>query len=138
MDTKSCNALVLAYIGDAVLEILTREYLVVQKKIVKPNLLQSFSIQYVSAKAQARYVEYALEKNIFTDDEISFFKRGKNAKDTRTLKNTSPLTHRISSGFEAILGHLYITRQNERIQEIFNDYTLFVENNTCHFETNLR
>lgn len=126
METKFMNPLVLAYIGDSVLELLTRNYIVTQLKIIKPNLLQAASIEFVSAKAQEKYMNYALKENIFTSEELEFYTRGKNAKDTRSLKNTSQKTHRISSGFEAVLGHLYLTGQNDRIREIFDNYETFV------------
>lgn len=120
------NPLVLAYIGDSVLELMTREYIIRELKIIKPNLLQETSIKFVSAKAQAKYISYALENSVFNDEELDFYRRGKNAKDKRTLKNTSPLTHRISSGFEAVLGHLHLTGQTDRIHEIFDHYTQFI------------
>ncbi len=121
------NAVVLAYIGDAVLETRVREHIVLDLKIVKPNLLQQASIAYVSAKAQAAFIDYALENEVFTEEEFSFYRRGKNAKETRVLKNTSPLAHSKSTGFEAVIGHLYLNNNEERLRQIFNIYETFVE-----------
>ncbi|MBS5115773.1 MAG: ribonuclease III [Erysipelotrichaceae bacterium] len=138
METKFIHPLVLAYVGDSVLEILTREHIVSELKILKPQLLQNESIYYVSAKAQESFMKYALKEKLFTEEELTFYARGKNAKDTRSLKNTSQKTHRISSGFEAILGHLHLTGQNERIREIFECYKIFVIQKRNENETNLR
>ena len=121
------NAVVLAYIGAAVLETRVREHIVLDLKIVKPNLLQQASIAYVSAKAQAAFIDYALENEVFTEEEFSFYRRGKNAKETRVLKNTSPLAHSKSTGFEAVIGHLYLNNNEERLRQIFNIYETFVE-----------
>lgn len=128
------HPIVLAYIGDSVLEVLARQHIVLVRNIIKPNVLQAASIEYVSAKAQAAFMDYALKKDIFTEEELSFYRRGKNARDTRILKNTSPLAHRKSTGFEAVLGHLHIIKNEERINEIFQIYNEFIMNN----DTNLK
>ena len=72
--------LVLPYVGDSVLEILTREHIVSELKILKPQLLQNESIYYVSAKAQESFMKYALKEKLFTEEELTFYARGKNAR----------------------------------------------------------
>lgn len=121
------NPIVLAFIGDAVLEVMAREYVVMDLKIVKPNALHIWAIDYVSAASQAQFIDYALQENVFTEEELTFYRRGKNARDTRVLKNTGPSTHRKSTGFEAILGHLYLNKDETRLKQIFHIYETFVK-----------
>ncbi len=128
MRPELLNPLVLAYLGDAVFEVYVREYLVVEKKIAKPDFLQKAAIRYVSAKAQAAFMKEAMSNEWVTEEEISIYKRGRNAKNNRVMKNTSVITHNQSSGFEALIGHLYLLKNNERIEEIFELYKIFVEN----------
>ncbi len=119
MDPKLINPLVLAYIGDSVFEVLVRDFLVMQKGIMKPDLLQKTAISYVSAKAQAEFMKYALEHEMLSDEEISLYKRGRNCKTSRVLKNTSAADHNSSSGFEALIGYLHLAKQDVRINELF-------------------
>ena len=127
VDTRNINSIALAYIGDAILEVLVRDHIILDLKIVKPNLLQKVTIEYVSGRAQAKFCDYALKEKIFTDEELGYYTRGKNARDTRVLKNASPMAHRKSTGFECILGFLHLTNQNDRIHDIFTIYQNFIE-----------
>lgn len=121
------NALVLAYLGDAVLEVLVRDYLVLQKNILKPNDLQKQAIRYVSGKSQAEYMKAAKKNGWLDDNELSWYRRGRNSKGRKNVKNMDVATHNESSGFEAIIGSLYLLEKNERIQEIFTQYCQFIE-----------
>lgn len=126
MRPELMNSLVLAYLGDGVFEVYVREYLIVEKGIVKPDLLQKEAVQFVSARAQAAFMKEALEKQWLTEEEVSIYKRGRNTKNTRSMKNTSVVTHNQSTGFEALIGHLYLRQEDERISEIFDLYKSFV------------
>lgn len=123
------NALALAYLGDGVFEVYVREYLIVEKQITKPDLLQKEAIRFVSAKSQAAFMQAAMANNWVSEEEIRIYKRGRNTKSNRVMKNTSVITYNQSSGFEALIGHLYLLKNEERIQEIFELYKNFVENN---------
>lgn len=123
------SAHTLAYIGDAVLEVLVRDYVILEMKVVKQNMLQKASIDFVSAKAQAAFVDYALVNDIFTEEEVNYYRRGKNAKETRTLKNARPLDHRKSTGFEAVLGFLHLQKNETRLTQLFDIYEQFVRQN---------
>jgi len=83
----------------------------------------------VSAKAQAEFMKEAICNQWVNDEEIRIYKRGRNAKNTRTMKNTSVIVHNQSSGFEALIGHLYLLQNDERIAEIFELYKEFVMKN---------
>jgi ribonuclease-3 family protein len=117
--------LVLAYIGDSVFEVYVRDYLVVECGILKPDLLQKESVKYVSARAQARFMKQAIENEWLSEQEIGIFKRGRNAKG-RSVRNMSVGTHNQSSGFEALIGHLHLLGNEERIKEIFELYKNYV------------
>lgn len=113
-DVKQLNALALAYMGDAVLEQKVREHLLLMGR-VKPNTLHREATKYVSAKAQSIIVYRLIEENYLTEDELAVFKRGRNAKSGSIPKNTDVQTYRNSSGFEAVLGSLYLLGEYERV-----------------------
>jgi len=127
MRPELINSLALAYLGDGVFEVYVREYLIVEKNITKPDLLQKEAVRFVSAKAQASFMKEAMKQQWLTETEIGIYKRGRNAKNTRTMKHTSVIVHNQSSGFEALIGHLYLLQNDERIHEIFELYKAFVE-----------
>ena len=123
-DVKLLNALALAYMGDAVLEQKVREHLLLAGG-VKPNALHKEATKYVSAKAQSMIVHRMMEEQYLTEEELSVFRRGRNAKSGSVPKNTDVRTYRNSSGFEAILGFLYLTQQLDRVYEII-DYAIAI------------
>ena len=126
MRPELVNPLVLAYLGDGVFEVYVREHLIVERGISKPDLLQKEAVLYVSAKAQSEFMKEAILNNWVSEEEIAIYKRGRNAKSTRVMKNTSVVVHNQSSGFEALIGHLYLKKKDERISEIFDLYKEFV------------
>ena len=121
-DVKQLNALALAYMGDAVLEQKVREHLLLAGR-VKPNTLHKEATKYVSAKAQALVVHRMMEESFLTEEELAIFRRGRNAKSGTVPKNTDVQTYRNSSGFEAVLGYLFLIKQLERVYEII-DYAI--------------
>lgn len=126
MRPELMNALAVAYLGDAVFEVYVREYLLTEKGIMKPHELQRASVKYVSAYAHAGFMKYALSKNFFTEEEVRLFKRGRNCKG-HSVKNKAVVVHNQSSGFESMIGHLYLTKQTERLDEIFELFKKYVE-----------
>lgn len=116
-DVKQLNALALAYLGDAVLEQKVREYLLRSGR-VKPNTLHREATHYVSAKAQSTIVHRMMDENFLTEQELAVFRRGRNAKSGSVPKNTDVQTYRNSSGFEAVLGSLYLLGELERVYAI--------------------
>ncbi|MFV0557021.1 MAG: Mini-ribonuclease 3 [Lactovum sp.] len=116
------NGIALAYIGDAIWELAVREYLLNQG-MTRPAQLQKSATQFVSAKAQAALINKMTEDNFLTEEELVYFKRGRNAHSKTTAKNTDILTYRISTGFEAVFGYLYLKDDKLRLKELF-DYCL--------------
>lgn len=114
IDNKLLNPLTLAYMGDAVLDQHVREYIVLKLK-AKPNRLHQEAKRYVSAKSQAQSLEFLMENNWFTEDELDIVRRGRNAKSYTKAKNTDIQTYRKSSGLEAVIGYLYLEKEQVRL-----------------------
>ena len=119
MDINGVNTLVLAYLGDSVYELLIRDYFIKQG-LNKVNNLQNKVTNYVSAKAQAKYISYLLDNNLLLDDEIDIVKKGRNAKVFSHPKNTDILTYKWATALECLFGYLYIKENKKRIEEIIN------------------
>ena len=117
------NALVLAYIGDAIYEVMIREYLI-DKGICKVKELQSESIKYVSAKAQAKFLRSMQDNNFLKEDEIKIVMNARNHKSNHKPKNTDIITYKNATGLEALFGFLYLSGQEERLRELSNKIDL--------------
>ncbi|QIB27165.1 Mini-ribonuclease 3 [Caloranaerobacter azorensis] len=114
---KMLSPLQLAYIGDAIYELLIRTYLL-SKKNISVNELHKEAVKYVKAKAQADIVHNLQDK--LTEEEWSIIKRGRNAKSGSAPKNAELIDYKYATGFETLMGFLYLIGDNERIYEIFN------------------
>lgn len=117
VNAKQLSPLNLAFVGDAIYEILVREMLVCNAN--RPvNDLHRESVKYVSAQAQT--VAFEKIKDILTEDELAQFKRGRNAKVGHSPKSATDAEYHTSTGIEALFGYLYLTEQSGRIKELFN------------------
>lgn len=119
MDTNLVNVITMAYLGDAVYEVYIRDYLI-KSGIAKVQELQKEAIKYVSAKSQCKILNYLLDNNFLSDIEKDIVKRGRNYKRESHPKNTDIITYKMSSGFEALIGYLYLNNNVDRIKEIIN------------------
>lgn len=113
------NSLVLAYIGDAIYEVLIRKHLI-DKGFIKVNDLQKEALNYVSAKNQALFLKELLNNNFFTNDEIEIIKRARNTKTHSKPKNCDILTYKHATALESVFGYLYMNNKYDRIKEIFD------------------
>ena len=116
-DINTMSPLVWAYIGDSVYELYIRMHLVNTSK-AKPHKLHIESIKYVKAKAQADILK-RIEKSL-TEKELEIVKRGRNAENHHLPKNATVQDYMYSTGFEALIGYLYLTKQDVRLIEILN------------------
>ena len=107
--------LVWAYIGDAVYELYVRHYLVNTTKM-NPHKLHIASISYVKAHAQAQTLK-AMQDNL-TQEEKEIVRRARNAQNHHLPKNASPEEYMYSTAFEGLVGYLYLTKQDKRLQEL--------------------
>lgn len=119
MDTRTINIQVLALLGDAVFSLYIREKLI-KKGINDSNILQKKLVEYVSAKAQSKILNNLIDKNILAETEIDIVKRGRNNKKSNHPKNTDIITYKLSTGFEALIGELYLNNK-ERLKELLNN-----------------
>ena len=119
MNVLEINTLVLAYLGDTIYENYVRRFLI-EKKISNVNDLQKESINYVSAKNQAKYLDKMIEENFFTEDELTIIKRSRNYKSSSHPKNCDIITYKHATALEALIGYLELSNNKKRIEEIMN------------------
>ena len=117
MNVLEINVLVLAYLGDTIYENYVRHYLI-NKGIGNVNDLQTESINYVSAKNQAAYLEKMINDNFFSEEELSVIKRARNYKSNSHPKNTDIITYKHATALEAVIGYLDLKDNKKRIDEI--------------------
>ena len=114
-DIKTYSPLTLAYIGDAVYEIVIRTVLV-EKGNAQVNKLHQRARKLVKASAQSEIIEKLKED--LTEEELAVYKRGRNAKSYTMAKNATMSDYRRATGFEALMGYLYLTEQWERMLQL--------------------
>ena len=115
VDIKTYSPLTLAYIGDGIFDLVIRS-IVGGNGNTKASRLHARTSQIVKAHSQAMKVE-ALEE-VLTEEEADFYRRGRNAKSPTMAKNSSMSDYRKATGFEALLGYLYLKDEFERVVEL--------------------
>lgn len=124
VDVRTFSPLTLAYIGDGVYDLIIRS-VIVERANASANKLHQKTTKYVKASAQAAMI-LALQEEL-TEEELSVFKRGRNAKSYTVAKNASMTDYRNATGFEALVGYLYLTGQNARILELVKKGTMLID-----------
>lgn len=114
-DAKMLSPLVWAYVGDSVYELFIRTMLT-NSSNAKPHKLHIESIKFVKAKAQADILKKIDGK--LTEDEKDIVRRGRNTENHHVAKNANVADYSQSTAFEALIGYLYLTKQDERLKEI--------------------
>jgi ribonuclease-3 family protein len=114
---KQLNPLVLAIVGDAIYEVFIRTYLVERNRDMNAHKIHVKAIEYVKAHAQCEYMKIIIED--LDDEELTMFKRGRNAKSATTPKNADLNEYKWATGFEALIGFLYLSENNDRLNQIF-------------------
>ncbi len=114
----------LAYIGDAIYEVHIREYVLTHSR-EQVNKLHKKTIKYVSAKAQA-YIMETLKQEL-TPEEQEIFKRGRNSEANTIPKNTDVVTYKIATGFESLIGYLYMTKNIDRLNYLITKSIEIIE-----------
>ena len=131
---KLLNPLLLAFVGDAVYSLYIRERLAFKGE-GKLSQLQSTVSKLVSASGQSVFLNDLLP--LFTEEEEEIYRRGRNAKKATKSKNASAVDYNRSTGFEAVLGFLYVVGDKRRLDELLNmaDESLFkIENKPAAFK----
>ena len=116
-DIRTISPLTLAYIGDSVFD-LTIKTMVVGQGNAPVNKMHKKVSEIV--KAHGQVLMYEAIKDILTEDESSVFKRGRNAKSYTSAKNATKIDYRIATGYEALIGYLYLQDKMDRVLELVN------------------
>lgn len=117
MECAQINPVTLAFVGDAVYTLYVKERLV-RSCEEKVGELQRVSAKIVSAKGQSVFLDRVLP--LLTEEELSVFRRGKNAKKATKSKSATNLEYSRSTGFEAVLGYLHLSGDRARIEELLS------------------
>lgn len=115
VDIRTVSPLTLAYIGDGIYELVVRSVMVARTN-TRAGLLHRQTSQLVKAQAQSQMMDTLLPQ--LTPEEESVYRRGRNAKSPTMAKNASVGDYRRATGFEALMGHLYLTDQTARLLEL--------------------
>ena len=121
------SPLVLVYIGDTIYESYIREYLIRKNINKKVNDLHKSAVKYVKAKAQAT-IMHELESEL-TEEELRIYKRGRNQKSHTSPKNADIIDYKHATGFEALVGYLYLGNEKERLDYIISKGINIIEDN---------
>lgn len=116
LDINLVSPLVMAYIGDAIYELLVRTHLL-EEGNYKLNLLHKETVATVNAVSQSKLVHYLDE--ILSDEEREIFRRGRNAKSGHVPKGAEVIQYRQATGLEAVFGYLYLKQEYDRLDELF-------------------
>lgn len=114
-DAGMYSPLVLAYIGDAVYELIIRT-IIVNRGNCPVNQMHKKSSSLVKAGAQAEMIHLIMDE--LTEKEMAVYKRGRNAKSATAAKNATIQDYRTATGFEALVGYLYLNGEKERLIEL--------------------
>lgn len=118
VDIRTYSPLTLAYIGDAIYDLVIRT-IVVERGNRSANNLHKKAVKYVNARVQAQIID-ALESEL-TDEEEAVYHRGRNAKSYSSAKNASIIEYRKATGLEALCGYLYLQGKQERMLELIQN-----------------
>ena len=106
----------LAYLGDCVIELCVRQYLV-EKGLTSSARLNAAALDFVRAPKQAQAMQNLLP--LLTEEENAVYHRGRNIGHTNVPKSASVAEYRMATGFEALFGYLHLAGRKERIDELF-------------------
>lgn len=117
-EARLLNPLQLALVGDGVYELFIRNSILSNNLELSAHKIHVKAIGYVKAKSQS-IIMHEIEDKL-TENESYIFKRGRNAKSATVPKNADVRDYRMATGFEALVGYLYLTGNTERLEFIFN------------------
>lgn len=118
-EARLLNPLQLALIGDGVYEVFIRNYILTGNSALSANKIHVKAIGYVKAKSQAD-IMHEIEQHL-DEEEDAVYKRGRNAKSCTVPKNADVRDYRMATGFEALVGYLYLIGNKERLEFILNE-----------------
>jgi ribonuclease-3 family protein len=116
-NTNLLSPLNLAYVGDAIYEVIIRT-VILEEGNAPVNKLNAKARNFVKAESQALFMHKLVEDGALTEQEESIYRRGRNAKSYTSAKNASLSDYRTATGFEALMGYLYLEGQTKRMLEL--------------------
>ena len=120
------NTTTLAYLGDAVFEVVVREK-IVSDKPGDVGRAHHTAVRYVSAAGQAKAAKAMIASGFLTEEEERIYKRARNHRTMSRPQHADPKDYKIATGFEALLGYLYISDERERLREIAGEAVRIVD-----------
>lgn len=117
------SPLALAYIGDSIYDLMVKKHFVI-KSNMQPEKYHKVVTSVVSANAQSAFIDSYMDK--LTEKEQAVYKRGRNSSPHTKAKNASLENYLKATGFEAVLGYLYLSEQEDRLKEIIDESINFV------------
>lgn len=118
-EAKQYSPLALAFMGDAVYEQKAREKIILSGNR-SANELHRLAVKKVCAEYQAAAAERLIKSEVFSEEELEIFKRGRNAGGISAPKHSTVAQYRIATGLECLFGYLFLLKEEKRIGEIFN------------------
>ena len=120
-EPEKLNVLALAYMGDAVWEQFVRERVISSLPSANhADLLHKKGIHYVNANSQAKVIRQFMDDSVLTEAESDIVRRARNHRTATKAKNADPVVYKWATGFEALLGFLYLSGDCERLSELMN------------------
>lgn len=116
----------LAYLGDAIYELKVRQY-VLAKGIQDVNKLHKEAIKYTSGEAQAKIVLEYLKRELLSEEELSYYKRGRNSHHSKNRRNIKVSEYKMATGFEALIGYLAMSNNYARIDVLIDEAIKIIE-----------
>ena len=116
-DINKMNTSTLAYLGDAVFEVIVREKIVTEKP-GDVDRAHHTAVRYVSAAGQAKAAKAMVAEGFMTEEDEHIYKRARNHRSMSRPQNADPREYKIATGFEALLGYLYLSDDRQRLREI--------------------
>ena len=120
------NTTTLAYLGDAVFEVIVREKIVTEKP-GDVGRAHHTAVRYVSAEGQAKAAKAMIASGFLTEEEERIYKRARNHRSMSRPQHADPRDYKIATGFEALIGYLYLIDERERLREIANEAVRIVD-----------
>lgn len=120
------NTTALAYMGDAVYEVHVRSH-VIKSGQVNTDMLHQMTVKYVKAESQAKVLKAIF--NRLSEQEQELVKRARNRKTISKPKNVDPVSYKLATAFEALIGHLYLSENEERLNEVITMAFAEIEKN---------
>ncbi|MDY2959812.1 MAG: ribonuclease III domain-containing protein [Hornefia sp.] len=125
VNSKVTDTTALAYIGDAVYEVFIRRH-VLESGLSKVDKMNRKVVRYVCADGQARIAK-TLIKGFLSDDEVKLLKRGRNNTKTPKPRGSSPMDYKMATGFETLIGYLYMRGDTKRLEEVIKESVEIIE-----------